>query len=442
MQPAKYTLNLQGIPNPMNDILIKKVKLSPSSEEGTADILISDGKVRQVAPQIEPPRPCRQLDAEGLTALPGLVDMHVHFREPGFSYKETIAGGTAAAAAGGFTTVCPMPNLSPAPDSLETLGEQLEIIRRDALVETIPYATITRSRLGEQLVDYKALAPYVAGFSDDGSGVQSEDVMRRAMAEIAETGKILAAHCEVNSLLRGGYIHDGAYAALHSHKGICSESEWREIERDIRLAEQTGCRLHICHISTAESVELIRQGKERGVKVTCETGPHYLAFCDEDLQEEGRFKMNPPLRSRRDMEALRRGAADGTIDIIATDHAPHSKEEKSKGLEKSAMGVVGLETSLAAIYTYMVKPGIISFERMVEMMAENPRRLFGIEGGSRVGDRADITLVDFDREWTIDPEKFHGKGKSTPFEGCRLTGKPMITIANGEIVYADEDRQI
>lgn len=345
----------------MEKILIKNALLSPSGKEGTVDILIYEGKIGKIAPQVDSPHDCSVIDADGLTVIPGLVDVHVHLREPGFSYKETIAAGTAAAAAGGFTTVCPMPNLNPAPDSPENLERQLEIIRRDAKIETIPYATITRSRLGAELVDYEALAPFVAGFSDDGSGVQDEEVMREAMREIAKTGKILAAHCEVNSLLRGGYIHDGEYARANGHRGICSESEWGEIERDIRLAGETGCRLHICHISTAESVDLIRRAKERGVRVTCETAPHYLAFCDEDMREEGRFKMNPPIRSRRDMEALREGAADGTIDVIATDHAPHSAEEKSKGLEKSAMGVVGLETSLAAVYTHMVKPGHISF---------------------------------------------------------------------------------
>lgn len=419
----------------MKDILIKNALLSPSGSEGTADILISGGKIARISREIEVPEGCVEISASGLTVIPGLVDVHVHLREPGFSYKETILAGTEAAAAGGFTTVCPMPNLSPAPDSAETLGQQLEIIRRDAKIETIPYATITRSRLGHEPVNYEALAPYVAGFSDDGSGVQDEDVMRRAMQGIAPTGKLLAAHCEVNSLLRKGYIHDGEYARKNGHRGICSESEWREIERDIRLSEETGCPLHVCHISTKESVELIRDAKRRGLKVTCETGPHYFAFCDEDLQEDGRFKMNPPLRSREDMEALREGAADGTIDIIATDHAPHSAEEKSKGLEKSAMGVVGLETSLGAVYTYMVKPGIISFGRMIEMMADNPRRIFGFEGGMTPGARADVTLVDFNREWVVKPEEFLSKGRSTPFAGVTLTGKPVMTIAGGEIVF-------
>ncbi len=419
----------------MEKILIKNALLSPSGKEGTADILIYEGKIAEIAPQVDSPHDCSVIDADGLTVIPGLVDVHVHLREPGFSYKETIAAGTAAAAAGGFTTVCPMPNLNPAPDSPENLERQLEIIRRDAKIETIPYATITRSRLGAELVDYEALAPFVAGFSDDGSGVQDEEVMREAMRQIAKTGKILAAHCEVNSLLRGGYIHDGEYARAHGHRGICSESEWQEIERDIRLAGETGCRLHICHISTAESVDLIRRAKERGVRVTCETAPHYLAFCDEDMREEGRFKMNPPIRSRRDMEALREGAADGTIDVIATDHAPHSAEEKSKGLEKSAMGVVGLETSLAAVYTHMVRPGHISFPRMLEMMALEPRKLFGFRGGILPGNRADLAIVDFDREVNVDSTSFLSKGKSTPFDGTTLFGKVMMTIAGGKTVY-------
>ena len=423
----------------MKTILIKNALLSPSGKEGTADILISGGKIVKIAPHIDSPQDCCEVRADGLTVIPGLVDVHVHLREPGFSYKETIATGTAAAAAGGFTTVCPMPNLNPAPDSPENLERQLGIIRKDAKIETIPYATITRSRLGAEPVDYAALSPFVAGFSDDGSGVQDEETMRKAMEGIAKTGKILAAHCEVNSLLRKGYIHDGEYARAHGHRGICSESEWREIERDIRLSEETGCRLHICHISTAESVDLIRRAKERGVKVTCETGPHYLAFCDEDMQEDGRFKMNPPLRSRSDMEALRAGAADGTIDVIATDHAPHSAEEKSKGLEKSAMGVVGLETSLAAVYTYMVKTGVISFDRMIDMMATTPRRLFGFAGGLTPGNRADLSLVDFNREWNVNPADFLSMGKSTPFEGVTLTGKVMLTIAGGIPVYDSLD---
>lgn len=372
--------------------------------------------------------------ADGMYLVPGLVDMHVHFREPGYSYKETIAAGSRAAAMGGFTTVCTMPNLNPAPDSLENLQKQLEIIAKDAVIQVIPYATITKKRMGNELVDYFALAPFVAGFSDDGSGVQDEEVMRLAMKGIAKTGKILAAHCEVNSLLKGGYIHDGEYARVHGHRGICSESEWREIERDIRLSEETGCRLHICHISTKESVDLIRKAKARGVNVTCETGPHYLVFCDENLQEDGRFKMNPPLRSRADKEALIEGVVDGTIDVIATDHAPHSKEEKSKGLEKSAMGVVGLETAFPAIYTHLVKPGIISLERMVELMSINPRKILGLpaSSGITVGMKADLTVLNLEPSRIVMGEKFCSLGSATPFEGMTLYGIPSPTFYDGK----------
>lgn len=430
------------------DILIKNAYLSPDRQGGRRDIFISEGRVvsmTQSGANLLPENGkknskreknnCLTIEADGKVVIPGLVDVHVHLREPGFSYKETIADGSAAAAAGGFTTVCTMPNLNPAPDSIETLERQLEIIRRDARVEVLPYATITKTRLGAEPVDYEALAPYVAGFSDDGSGIQDEGVMRRAMEGIAPTGKILAAHCEVNELLRNGYIHDGEYARRHKHRGICSESEWREVERDIRLAEETGCRLHICHISTAESVELIRKAKARGVDVTCETAPHYLVFTDEDLEEDGRFKMNPPIRSARDREALIQGVKDGTIDCIATDHAPHSAEEKSRGLERSAMGVVGLETAFAAMHTGLVIPGIITFKRLVELMATNPRRIFGIEGGLLPGDRADITLIDPDKGWIVTPEEFKTKGRSTPFANCIMIGKPVTTIFNGKIVY-------
>ncbi len=401
----------------------------------TCDVLVEEGRLVKVADCIAPTEGVRVVEAGGKYLLPALVDMHVHLREPGYSYKETIASGTAAAAKGGFSTVCPMPNLNPAPDTLEHLKEQLSIVERDAVINVMPYATITTARKGDECVDYKALAPFVAGFSDDGTGVQSEAVMERAMEGIAPTGKLLAAHCEVESLLNGGYIHDGEWCKAHNHKGICSESEWGEVKRDIELAEKTGCRLHVCHISTKESVELIREGKKRGVKVTCETAPHYLALCDEDMREDGRFKMNPPLRSRADMEALREGVADGTIDVIATDHAPHSAEEKSKGLEKSAMGVVGIETSLAATYTFMVGGGVISLERLVEIMSLAPRRLLGIGGGIVLGEMLDATLVDLNKEFCVEPATFFSMGKSTPFEGMRLRGEVLMTIANGRLVY-------
>ena len=399
------------------------------------DVVISDGKVERIAERIDATDDMVEMDGRGKILLPGLVDMHVHLREPGYSYKETILSGSRAAAAGGFTTVCTMPNLNPAPDTMENLQAQLDIIERDAVIEVLPYATITKARKGEELVDYAALAPRVAGFSDDGTGVQSAEGMEEAMKGVAATGKMVAAHCEVESLLNGGYIHDGEWCRAHGHKGICSESEWAEVERDIEIAERTGCHLHVCHISTKESVALIREAKKRGVKVSCETAPHYLAMCDEDLRDEGRFKMNPPLRSRADMEALRKGLADGTIDVIATDHAPHSAEEKGRGLAGSAMGVVGIETSLAATYTFMVASGVIDFGRMVEVMADAPRRLLGLKGGLIEGERADVTLVDFNKEFSVCPEEFLSCGRATPFEGMRLHGEVVCTIAGGKVVY-------
>lgn len=400
-----------------------------------ADVAVCDGKISDIAPQITPTAGDRVIDCTGLIVVSGLVDLHVHLREPGFSAKETIATGTAAAAHGGFTTVCSMPNLAPAPDSLENLQLQLDLIERDAKIKVIPYATITRKRYGRELVDFAQLAPYVAGFSDDGSGVQSEDVMRAAMVEAKSNNAIIAAHCEVDELLRRGYIHDGEYAAKNGHRGICSESEWRQIERDIELAAQTDCRYHVCHISTKESVALIREAKRRGVKITCETGPHYLTMCDMDLKEEGRFKMNPPIRSAEDRDALIAGLKDGTIDVVATDHAPHTAEEKSRGLELSAMGVVGLETSFAVIYTKLVKTGIISLEKAVEVMAEAPRRIFNLGGGLCVGEPADIAVFDLERSFTVDPSTFLSMGHSTPFEGWELQGECCMTLVDGRVAY-------
>lgn len=378
---------------------------------------------------------CEIIDAEGLYLLPGLVDMHVHLREPGYSSKETIRSGTASAARGGFTTVCAMPNVNPVPDSVDNLRMQTRIIETDSLINVLPFAAITRGRMGCELVDFDALEPYVAGFSDDGTGVQDEDVMRMAMHRASRAGAMLAAHCEVESMLHGGYINDGEYARLHDHRGISAQSEWAEVARDIRLAATTGCHLHICHVSTAKSVALIRRAKHGGICVTCETAPHYLAFCDEDLQEDGRFKMNPPLRSRNDMMELRRGVIDGTIDVIATDHAPHTAEEKSRGLEKSAMGVVGLETALPAVYTTMVESGMIPLERLVQLMSDEPRRLLGIKGGIAAGCAADLVLVDFSVKKKVDPECFATKGRSTPFAGMTLSGEVVRTYCRGRLVY-------
>ena len=371
-------------------------------------------------------------DKDEYAVFPGFCDVHVHFREPGFSYKETIATGSAAAARGGYTAVCAMPNLDPVPDSADTLAVQRAIIDRDAIVHVYPYGAITAGEKGERLADMEAMAPFVAGFSDDGRGVQSEEMMRRAMLEAKRLGKIIAAHCEDNGLLRGGYIHDGAYAAAHGHRGICSESEWRQVERDLRLAKETGCAYHVCHISTKESVALIRAAKAEGVDVTCETGPHYLVLDENDLQEDGRFKMNPPLRSRADREALIEGLCDGTIDMIATDHAPHSAQEKARGLEKSAMGVVGLETSFPVLYTHLVRPGIIPLEKLISLLTENPRRRFGIPLGE------DFTVWELNRPYTIDPENFASKGRATPFAGMEVYGTCRLTVCGGKIAYQNE----
>ncbi len=365
--------------------------------------------------------------------LPGFCDVHVHFRQPGFSYKETIASGCAAAARGGFTDVCTMPNLNPVPDTMAHLQQQLDIIAADATIGVYPYAAITLEEKGETMIDMASVAKHACAYSDDGRGVQSDDMMRAAMTEAAKLGKIIAAHCEINELLRGGYIHDGVYAAEHGHRGICSESEWGQIARDIALVKETGVKYHVCHISTKESVDIIRKAKAEGVDITCETGPHYLVFCDEDLQEDGRFKMNPPLRSREDLEALIEGIQDGTIDMIATDHAPHSAEEKGRGLEKSAMGVVGLETSFPACYTHLVKTGLITMEKLMELMSTNPRARFDLPMGN------DFSVWDLSEEFIVDPADFLSMGKATPFTGTKLFGKCLMTVCDGEIVYIDKE---
>lgn len=357
------------------------------------------------------------------TVFPGFCDVHVHFREPGFSYKETILTGSKAAAHGGYTDVCTMPNLNPVPDSREHLEKQMEIIRKDACIGVHPYGAITVGEAGEQPADLAGMAPDVIAFSDDGHGVQSDSMMRDAMREAKRLGKIIAAHCEVNALLHGGYIHDGVYAAAHAHRGICSESEWGQIKRDIALAKETGCAYHVCHISCRESVELIRKAKAEGVDITCETGPHYLILTDEDLREDGRFKMNPPLRGKADREALIEGILDGTIDMIATDHAPHSAEEKSRGLEKSAFGIVGLETAFPLLYTHFVRTGIFSIDRLTELMSAAPRKRFGIPLSE-----GDYSCWDLEKEITVDPETFLSMGKATPFAGEKLYGECKATF--------------
>lgn len=403
-----------------------------------ADVLLSGGRIVSIGDRISCPADAVSIDLHKAVLFPGFVDVHVHLREPGFSYKETIRTGTLAAAHGGFAHVAAMPNLDPVPDCAAALAVQRAIIEKDALVHVHPYGAISVGEKGERLADLDGLAPGVIAFSDDGRGVQSESLMREAMMQCRRLGKILAAHCEDNSLLHGGYIHDGAYARAHGHRGICSESEWGPITRDLRLAEETGCAYHVCHVSTKESVALIRAAKRRGVDVTCETAPHYLTFTDEDLQEDGRFKMNPPLRAREDRDALIEGLLDGTIDMLVTDHAPHSREEKARGLEKSAMGVVGLETSFAASYTALVQTGILPLEKLVDLMHGAPMRRFGCGTELAEGQPADLTAFDLTKTYTVDPETFLTMGRSTPFAGCALTGVCKLTMIGGEPVWKEE----
>ena len=401
------------------------------------EILIENSKISAIGVSVSSDSAERIIDCKNNYLIPGFADVHVHLREPGFSYKETIKTGTEAAAAAGYTDVCSMPNVNPVPDSVEGIKAQTDIIERDAVIKVHPFASITKGRKGEgELVDFAALKDIAVGFSDDGSGVQKEEDMREAMKKCAALGKIISAHCEVNELLHGGYIHDGEYARLHGHKGICSESEWAQIERDCRLAEETGCKYHVCHISTKESVDIIRKAKARGVNVTCETGPHYLTLCDMDIKEDGRFKMNPPLRSASDRDALIEGIIDGAIDVIATDHAPHSAEEKSKGLKGSAMGIVGLETAFPVLYTKLVKTGIITLERLIELMSVKPREIFSLGSGRiEVGQTADLALLDINKKFTVNPDEFKTMGRATPFEGWELCGKNIMTVCEGEVVY-------
>ena len=402
------------------------------------DVLLSGGRIVSIGDRISCPADAVSIDLHKAVLFPGFVDVHVHLREPGFSYKETIRTGTLAAAHGGFAHVAAMPNLDPVPDCAAALAVQRAIIEKDALVHVHPYGAVSVGEKGERLADLDGLAPGVIAFSDDGRGVQSESLMREAMMQCRRLGKILAAHCEDNSLLHGGYIHDGAYARAHGHRGICSESEWGPIARDLRLAEETGCAYHVCHVSTKESVALIRAAKRRGVDVTCETAPHYLTFTDEDLQEDGRFKMNPPLRAREDRDALIEGLLDGTIDMLVTDHAPHSREEKARGLEKSAMGVVGLETSFAASYTALVQTGILPLEKLVDLMHGAPMRRFGCGTELAEGQPADLTAFDLTKTYTVDPETFLTMGRATPFAGRALTGVCKLTMIGGEPVWKEE----
>ena len=421
----------------MGKILIKGGTVVAQGSSYKADVLVADGIIAHIAPTIEAEVDMDVFDAKGAIVTYGLADVHVHLREPGFSEKETIATGTAAAAHGGITTVVTMPNLNPAPDSVESIAIQQRLIAEQALVEVRPLATITTNRSGNEVVDVESLMPHCAGFSDDGSGVQSGEVMLEAMNRIAAADGIIAAHCEDESLLFGGYIHDGEYAAAHGHKGICSQSEWGPIVRDSELVAQSGCRYHICHMSAAGSVEALRKAKQAGLPMTGETGPHYLTMTDMDIAEEGRFKMNPPIRSAADRDALIEGIKDGSIEVIATDHAPHTAEQKGKGLAGSAMGVVGLETSFAVIYTKLVRTGIITIEQAIALMCDNPRRIFRLGGAMEVGQRADIAIFDTTTPFVVDSSKFLSKGKATPFEGWELYGRCRMTIFNGNIVWKE-----
>ncbi len=417
--------------------LIKSARAYTDGTFQSVDLFIDDGIIVSIGRDISV-SDAIIIPADGLTVFPGFTDVHVHLREPGFSYKETIATGTLAAARGGYTNVCSMPNLSPCPDTFENLKVQLDIIEKDAVINVYPFGTITKGQAGEMLSDMEDMADKVIGFSDDGRGVQSEEMMLAAMSKAKSLDKIISAHCEDNNLLFGGYIHDGQYAKTHAHAGICSESEWGPIKRDIEFVRKTGCKYHVCHISTKESVELIRKAKAEGVNITCETGPHYLTMNDSMLMENGRFKMNPPIRSEEDRLALIEGIKDGTIDVIATDHAPHSAEEKSKGLEKSMMGVVGIETAFAVCYTKLVKTGIITLEKLTELLSVNAKSRFGIGSEIKVGEKADLTIFDLDANFTVNPQEFLSKGKATPFEGWKLCGRCKLTMVDGKIVYNED----
>ena len=418
-------------------ILLKNATIFINEKFEKNNIEIQNEKITKISLDNDENSFDKVFDLKGMYIFPGLIDVHTHLREPGFEYKETIETGSMAGAKGGYTSIAAMPNLNPTPDCMENLQIELDAIKRDAKINVYPYGTITKGEKGEELADLEDMAEYVIGFSDDGHGVQSRNMMKNAMEISKRLGKKIVAHCEENSLLKGGYIHDGEYAKIHNHKGICSESEWKPIARDVELSKETGCEYHVCHISTKESVEIIRQAKKQGILVTCETGPHYLTMNDMQIEEHGRFKMNPPIRSEEDRLALIEGIKDGTIDMIITDHAPHSQEEKGKGLAGSAMGVVGLEVAFPVLYTNLVKTGVISLEKLIELMNTNPRKIFGIGTEIKVGEKADLTVYDLEENYDIDSNKFVSKGKATPFDGNNVYGKCKMTICDGNIVFKE-----
>ena len=419
-------------------ILIKNADIYKDGVFTEADMLINNGTITNIGENLNADGNAKVVSGKELCIFPGFVDVHVHLREPGFEYKETVASGTDACAHGGVTHVCSMPNLNPVPDSVENLAVSLAAIEGDACIEVKPFGAISVGEKGEVLADLEGMSENVCGFSDDGKGVQNDDMMLEAMKRAKSLGKIVSAHCEVNELLRGGYIHDGEYAKTHGHRGICSESEWKQIERDIELVKKTGVKYHVCHISTKESVDIIRRAKADSVDITCETAPHYLVYNDMDLKEDARFKMNPPIRSEEDRKALVQGVIDGTIDMIATDHAPHSAEEKTRGLEKSLMGVVGIETSFSVMYTYLVKTGIISMEQLMKLMHDSPMKRFFMGSNIEIGNKADLTVFDLGEKFTVKGQEFLSKGKFTPFEGKELYGKCLLTMYNGNVCYSAE----
>ena len=421
----------------MNKLLLKGGTVVAEGVSRKVDVLVANGVIAAIGESLIADEQTEVIDAEGCIVTYGLADVHVHLREPGYSAKETITTGTRACARGGVTTVCSMPNLQPAPDAPDTIAVQQQMIDEQAVIEVLPFATISSKRAGRELADIEALRPLSVGYSDDGNGIQTEPLMREAMKRIAAVDGIISAHCEDDSLLHAGYIHDGDYAREHGHKGICSKSEWGPIKRDVALAQEEGCRYHVCHISTKESVEIIREAKQKCNHISCETAPHYLVLCDENLQEEGRFKMNPPLRAKEDKAALIEGIKDGTIEVIATDHAPHTAEEKSRGLKGSMMGIVGIETSFAICYTHLVRKGVITLEKLIALMSENPRRIFRLGGAMRVGERADIAVFDVREPYKIDTTEFLSMGKATPFEGEEVYGRCMLTLFGGEKVWKE-----
>ncbi|MBO5349302.1 MAG: dihydroorotase [Clostridia bacterium] len=418
-------------------ILLKNAIIFTNNKFEKSDLSITNQTITNISSNIEPTEFDVVYNLNNMYLLPGFIDVHTHLREPGFIYKETIATGSMAGAKGGYTSICAMPNLNPTPDSIENLQIELDAIKKDAKINVYPYGTITKGQKGEELANLDEIANYVIAFSDDGHGVQSEEMMLNAMQKSKKLNKMIVAHCEDNSLLNGGYIHDGEYAKLHNHKGICSESEWGPIKRDIELSKKTGCHYHVCHISTKESVKLIRQAKKEGVNITCETGPHYLTLNDMNLKEEGRFKMNPPIRSEEDRQALIQGIKDGTIDMIITDHAPHSAEEKSKGLQGSAMGIVGLEVAFPVLYTKLVKTSVITLEKLIQLMNTNPRNIFKIGTEIKIGEKADLTVYDLNENYNINSSEFVSMGKATPFDGDEVFGKCKMTICGGNIVFSD-----